>query len=80
MNNVNVANEIATKCELNRLLPPSGLESSKNLSSSAPCAISNNQDNNLMMPNVCGDSDDLNSGAEIEVTKRKIILICTFFV
>ncbi|KAG4070537.1 hypothetical protein HA402_001203 [Bradysia odoriphaga] len=38
---LNIESELNAESELNRLLPPSGLESSKNLSSSAPGAISN---------------------------------------
>lgn len=41
--------------ELNRLLPPKGLESCKNLSSSAPGAISN-QGNNLLNLNTSNNN------------------------
>lgn len=53
--------------ELNRLLPSSGLESSKNLSSSAPCAISN-QDNSFLLPNP--NSSSFNSIESIEMQRK----------
>ncbi|KAJ6638088.1 Transmembrane protein [Pseudolycoriella hygida] len=54
---LNMENEINAESELNRLLPPSGLESTKNLSSSAPGAISNqDQDCSLAPSNPITDS------------------------
>lgn len=48
--------------ELNRLLPPGGLESSKNLSSSAPGAISDQiQLNNTLLD----DSNESNCDVEV---------------
>lgn len=46
------------ECELNRLLPPSGLETSKNLSSSAPGAISDQNCSLIQMDT----NSELNSG------------------
>lgn len=57
-------NEINTKHELNCLLLPSGLENSKNLSSSAPGAISN-QECKKMLSNM--NLEEPNDIADIEV-------------
>lgn len=64
---LNDVDEVATKCELNRLLPPSSLETSKNLSSSAPCAIASNIQGNNMLANGSPNDEFISSGGGVDI-------------